>query len=89
MDLQQEVSNLFVQQIKDWKLASQNYKVLETVLSRELTVGGIKISIQFNPARIQSTNAAVSATAVINARAFFALETVLKNKDISLTTTNI
>ena len=64
MNLQQQVSNLLIQQIKNWELANQNYKALETILSRELTVGGIKISIQFNPARIQSTNATVSATAV-------------------------
>ena len=41
MNLQQQVSNLLIQQIKNWELANQNYKALETILSRELTVGGI------------------------------------------------
>ena len=80
MNLQQQVSNLLIQQIKNWELANQNYKALETILSRELTVGGIKISIQMQRFQLRPST---------NVHAFSVLRTDLKNKNISLTTTNI
>ena len=64
MNLQQEVSNLFIRQIKGWETAKQNYNALKTIRTRELAIGGVNAAIQFNPARIQSTSATVSAATI-------------------------
>ena len=44
-------------QMSVWPLARNNFRALKKVDSRKLTVGGLEVDVQFNPARSISTNA--------------------------------
>ncbi len=49
----------FNRQLESWDLASRNFRDLQNVLTRNLSDDEISISLQFNPARIVSTGAAM------------------------------
>lgn len=57
-------------QLEDWELAGRNYSMLGGVESRELDVGGARVVLQFNPARVRSTAADVSSAAVTGRKCF-------------------
>ncbi|MGF1585899.1 MAG: DUF4922 domain-containing protein [Bacteroidales bacterium] len=61
----QRVENLFVSQLRDWKLAGDNYRDLEKVMTRTLLLeAGRHIRIQYNPARMISSAASVDKKSV-------------------------
>ena len=51
-------------QLSQWPLACDNFRALRNVLVKEVEVGGLKLSVQFNPSRIRSSSADVSEKAV-------------------------
>lgn len=60
MNLNFEVDKLFQEQIKDWDIARENFKSLESIKERKLDLGNSIVRIQFNSKRIKSTGANVS-----------------------------
>ncbi|MBQ9073792.1 MAG: hypothetical protein IJY30_04980 [Muribaculaceae bacterium] len=53
-----EIVNKFIgEQLAEWQTAADNFKALEGVKVKELDVDGMKIKVQFNPARIVSSSA--------------------------------
>ena len=63
MDFQQEVLDLFDQQLMDWELARNNYEALSRVRVKNFLFDGFNIEVQFNPERIRSTTAPVQIPA--------------------------
>ena len=51
-------------QLSQWPLACENFRALRNVNIHEVEVGGLKVQVQFNPARIRSSSANVSADAI-------------------------
>ncbi|MDL2223268.1 DUF4922 domain-containing protein [Bacteroidales bacterium OttesenSCG-928-M11] len=51
------LNDFFLSQIKDWDLAYNNYQALQLVKTKSFLFDGFEIKVQYNPARIQSTNA--------------------------------
>ena len=62
----EQAKQLLTDQLSVWESARDNYKALEAVQVKELTVEGCTVKIQFNPARIVS-----SAAKVERAQMFF------------------
>ena len=44
-------------QLSRWPLACDNFRALKNVQVREVEVGGLKVKLQFNPARMVSSAA--------------------------------
>ena len=44
-------------QLSRWPLACDNFRALKNVKVREMDAGGLKVKLQFNPARIVSSAA--------------------------------
>lgn len=61
---------LLQKQLQVWGLAQGNYKDLGTVKSKEVQFDGFSITVQFNPARIQSSNAKVDAKSIQERKCF-------------------
>lgn len=64
----EEVTNdmlqtLFEQQLRCWELARTNYEALAHVKEREISFGKFKVRLQYNPARMASTAAAMDKVA--------------------------
>ncbi len=57
-------------QLSRWPLACENFRALKRVQVKRLSVGGLDVSVQFNPARIISSAARTDA-ASLNARPCF------------------
>ena len=53
--LEGEISELFEDQLTNWKLAKDNYAALSHVQTRKISFDGFDIVIQFNPERVRST----------------------------------
>lgn len=56
-----ELDLLYQDQLKNFELAASNYHGLQQVLYRDIPLDGFNIRLQFNPARIISTNAKIDA----------------------------
>ena len=54
----------FRKQLKDWSEARQRYEDLQKAENKELAIGDHTLTAQFNPARIASTGANISAEAL-------------------------
>lgn len=57
-------------QLSCWPLARDNYRALKNVRTRTLSVGGLDVILQFNPARIVSTGADVSKESISRRKCF-------------------
>lgn len=73
------IEHLFENQLKNWDLAKGNYKELKNVRVREMDLSNdglssVKIKIQNNPARIQSSTAKVDAETIKGRKCFFCKE---------------
>lgn len=55
----EDADNLIEEQLKVWPEAKERYEQLENVVTSDFLVHGIKLSAQFNPARIVSTGAKI------------------------------
>ncbi len=60
MNLQEEINNLFFNQLNNWEQLHHAIEQLDTVKSKQLKWNdGSSVTIQYNPARITSTSASV------------------------------
>ena len=57
-------------QLSQWPLACDNYRALKNVKVRELVAGGLKVKLQFNPARIISSAAKTDKAAIEKRKCF-------------------
>jgi hypothetical protein len=59
------IENLFASQLEEWELAGNNYRDMEKVMVRAITMeNGSTIKVQFNPARIRSSAASVDEKSI-------------------------
>ena len=66
----QALSRLFHQQTQDFPLARDNYRALTQAVCKEIPLDGFCIRVQYNPARIISTNAKTDAASLRNRKCF-------------------
>lgn len=69
--MKQDVIHNFVHgQLSCWPLASDNFKALDNVLLKEAHVGGLKVKLQCNPARMISSAAKLTKEDIARRRCF-------------------
>lgn len=61
-------------QLSRWPLACDNFRALRNVLTREMEVGGLKVILQHNPARIISSSAKISKADIAKRKCFLCRE---------------
>lgn len=69
-----EINDFLSSQLAVWPMAADNFKALENVKVKELDVDGMKIKVQFNPARIVSSSAKVDAKSLKERKCFLCPE---------------
>lgn len=67
-------------QLKNWPLATGNYKGLEKVEEKEFQFENFKIKVQFNPERIRSSAAKVDQKSIENRACFLCLDKLPKEQ---------
>jgi ATP adenylyltransferase/5',5'''-P-1,P-4-tetraphosphate phosphorylase II len=72
--LNQNVTQLFQEQLSNWPLAKNNYKALEQAKVKTLEVNGCPYKVQFNPARITSVTAKNDAKSLQERNCFLCSE---------------
>ena len=70
LKLQQQVNELFEQQLSVWEMARNNFEGLKTVQIREFDFDGFAVKVQFNPARMVSSGAKVDAKTIAERKCF-------------------
>lgn len=70
MMLADALENLFREQVQSFVLARQNYAALEQVIYRDLPCSGFRITLQYNPARMISTNAKLDSDTLESRKCF-------------------
>lgn len=70
MTLQQEVYELFDQQLANWELAGKNFAALDAVQLKTFDFGDFKVHVQFNPGRIASSSAKTDAKTIAQRKCF-------------------
>ena len=61
-------------QLSRWPLACDNFRALKNVQVREIEVGGLKVKLQFNPARMVSSAAKLSKEDIAKRKCFLCRE---------------
>ena len=61
-------------QLSRWPLACDNFRALKNVQVREVEVGGLKVKLQFNPARMVSSAAKLTKDDIAKRRCFLCQE---------------
>ncbi len=61
---QNELTRFFNRQLELWPEARQHFRELQRVETRELNVGNVSLTLQFNPARMVSTGARIDRQAL-------------------------
>ena len=61
-------------QLSVWPLAAANFRALKNVETRSLTVGGLEVRLQHNPARIRSSAAKVDKASLQARKCFLCAE---------------
>lgn len=72
--LQDNVAQLFAQQLESWDLARKNYEALSGVEVRSFDFEGFQVMVQFNPARMVSSGAKVDAKTIAARKCFLCAE---------------
>ena len=72
---------LFKQQSENWKLLKEGQDALSSVKTNKFFFNGYEIHTQFNPLRINSTTANVSAEAVKNRQCFLCIENLPEGQE--------
>lgn len=67
---QESIHDFVSGQLSVWALAGDNFKALENVRVREVSVGGLVVKLQFNPARMISSAAKLSKEDIARRRCF-------------------
>ena len=70
LKLQDQVNELFEQQLSVWEMARNNFEGLKTVQIREFDFDGFAVKVQFNPARMVSSGAKVDAKTIAQRKCF-------------------
>ena len=70
MTIQNQVNELFEQQLSVWEMARNNFEGLKTVQIREFDFDGFAVKVQFNPARMVSSGAKVDAKTIAQRKCF-------------------
>ena len=70
MTIQNQVNELFEQQLSVWEMARNNFEGLKTVQIREFDFDGFAVKVQFNPARMVSSGAKVDAKTIAERKCF-------------------
>ena len=70
MTIQEQVNELFEQQLSVWEMARNNFEGLKTVQIREFDFDGFAVKVQFNPARMVSSGAKVDAKTIAERKCF-------------------
>ena len=65
-----QINEFLEGQLAVWPMAADNFKALEGVKVKDLDVDGMKIKVQFNPARIVSSSAKVDAKSLKERKCF-------------------
>lgn len=68
--ISQQAKGLLDSQLKEWELAKSNYEALAGVESKEFSFREFSVTVQFNPARIQSSAAKVDAKSIQERKCF-------------------
>lgn len=68
--LNQQIKQLFSEQVSSWELARNNFQGLQTVQTKSISFGHYEVKIQFNPARIVSSGAKVDAKSIAERKCF-------------------
>jgi len=73
--MNRKIEDFFTDQLSQWPLAAENFAAFDSgiIKERTVTVDGLQVRLQFNPARIRSTAADVRSSA-IRERACFLCE---------------
>lgn len=66
----QQINAFISEQLSEWPMAAGNFEALKGVKVKELDVDGMKIKVQFNPARIVSSSAKVDAKSLKERKCF-------------------
>ncbi|MCU4175031.1 DUF4922 domain-containing protein [Carboxylicivirga sp. N1Y90] len=75
MKLQEQVENLFLEQLQNWPLAATNYSGLNKIQTKMVHLsGGAEIKVQFNPERIRSSAAKVDVKSIAERACFLCSE---------------
>ena len=61
-------------QLSRWALACNNFRALKDVRVRDLEVGGLKVKLQFNPARMVSSAARLTKEDIAKRKCFLCRE---------------
>lgn len=70
MTIQEQVNELFEQQLSVWEMARNNFEGLKSVQIREFDFDGFGVKVQFNPARMVSSGAKVDAKTIAQRKCF-------------------
>ncbi len=65
---------LYYSQLKEFDLAAQNYAGLQRAVYRIIPFGSFDITLQYNPARITSTNAKIDPDSLQQRKCFLCRE---------------
>lgn len=66
----QQINAFISEQLSEWPMAAGNFEALKGVKVKEFDVDGMKIKVQFNPARIVSSSAKVDAKSLKERKCF-------------------
>lgn len=61
-------------QLSRWPLACDNFRALKNVMTREMEVGGLKVTLQHNPARMISSAAKLTKAEIAKRKCFLCRE---------------
>ena len=74
MMLQQQINQLFTNQLQNWELVHKNFSDLHSVCSKTVDFGTFQIIVQFNPARMVSSGAKIDAKTIAERPCFLCAE---------------
>lgn len=68
------ITKFVCDQLSRWPLACENFRLLKSVQTRTMTVGGLEVTVQHNPARVVSSTAKTDAASLRQRRCFLCRE---------------
>ena len=64
------ITKFVCDQLSRWPLACENFRLLKSVQTRTMTVGGLEVTVQHNPARVVSSTAKTDAASLRQRKCF-------------------
>ena len=81
-----DLLQLYNGQLQEFELAKKNYTDLQQAVYRDIPFDLFRLRIQYNPARMISTNARIDVRTLQNRKCFYAGSICRKRKKESVTT---